>query len=129
MRVFYEDRQTERCGTPFAVGDEVAWSPVAYDAEGLRQGHGYGAGAWVENHGGRDQETVGRVRGIELVHQEYPARTDQRALARIDRAREAAGAESREVIVLPSPDRREPVPGAHTLEVADGTPPQPGDHR
>ncbi|MEV6049471.1 DUF6578 domain-containing protein [Streptomyces sp. NPDC052107] len=43
MRVFYEDWQMECCGTPFAVGDEVSWKLVAYGAEAVREGHGYGA--------------------------------------------------------------------------------------
>ncbi|MGW2643723.1 DUF6578 domain-containing protein [Streptomyces sp. NPDC001393] len=51
MRVFYENWQMECCGTPFAVGDEVAWRLVAHDAEDIREGWGYGAEAWVERHG------------------------------------------------------------------------------
>ncbi|MFF4689035.1 DUF6578 domain-containing protein [Streptomyces sp. NPDC001307] len=161
MRVFYEDWQMECCGTPFAVGDEVSWKLVAYDAEAVREGRGYGAEAWVENHGGPDEATVGRVRAIDLVHQAYLAHTDRRARARVDRALEPS--ESRGVIFLPSPYSTEPVPGAYTVEavgtcpkwfesqepgrdpgphrirrtrgalvtldVPDGTPPQPGDHR
>ncbi|MER6067591.1 DUF6578 domain-containing protein [Streptomyces sp. NPDC001817] len=161
MRVFYENWQMECCGTPFAVGDEVAWRLVAYDAEDIREGRGYGAGARVENHGGPDRETAGRVRAVELVQQEYLARTDPRALERVDRA--LASSQPRDAVLLPSPYSMEPVPGAHTLEavgacpkwfesqepgrepgphrirravgvlvaleVPDGTPPEPGDHR
>ncbi|MGJ5751064.1 hypothetical protein FB563_4623 [Streptomyces puniciscabiei] len=135
-RVFYEDWQMECCGTPFAVGDEVAWRLVAHDAEGVREGHGYGAEAWVENHGGPDQETAGRVRAIDLVHQEYLAYTDQRALERLDRAREPS--KTRGPVILPSPYSMEPVPGAHTLEAVDTCPKwfehqepgrDPGPHR
>ena len=51
MRVFYGDWQMECCGTPFHVGDEVGWRLVTVD-ERDPQGEYYGAGAWVENHGG-----------------------------------------------------------------------------
>ncbi|MER6027893.1 DUF6578 domain-containing protein [Streptomyces sp. NPDC001851] len=120
MRVFYEDWQMECCGTPFAVGEEVAWKLVAYDAENIREGLGYGAEAWVENHGGPDEETVGRVRAIELVQQEHLAHTDQRALARIRRA--LADRESEGTVILPSPYSMEAVPGAYTLEPVDTCP-------
>ncbi|MEV6291020.1 DUF6578 domain-containing protein [Streptomyces sp. NPDC051896] len=126
MRVFYEDWQMECCGTPFAVGDEVSWKLVAYDAEAVREGRGYGAEAWVENHGGPDEATVGRVWAIDLVHQEYLAHTDQRA--------EAVGTcpkwfESQEPGRDPGAHRIRRTRGALvTLDVPDGTPPQPGDH-
>ncbi|MGW2960161.1 DUF6578 domain-containing protein [Streptomyces sp. NPDC001220] len=71
LKVFYEDWQMECCGTPFAVGDEVAWKLVAYRAEARREGVGYGAEAWVENHGGPDHPTAGRVRAVGLVREEY----------------------------------------------------------
>ncbi|MEV6838616.1 DUF6578 domain-containing protein [Streptomyces sp. NPDC051133] len=71
MRVFYEDWQMGCCGTPFTVGDEVAWKLVAYPEEDRRENDGYGAEAWVENHGGPDRPTAGRVRAVDLVHEEY----------------------------------------------------------
>jgi hypothetical protein len=118
MRVFYGDWQMECCGTPFAVGDEVAWKLVAVDPR-EPQGEYYGAGAWVENHGGPDQETAGRVHAIDLVHQEYLAYTDQRALERIDRARARTGGKP---VVLPSPHRMETVPGAYAVQAVDSCP-------
>ncbi|MEV6111696.1 DUF6578 domain-containing protein [Streptomyces sp. NPDC052109] len=121
MRVFYEDWQMECCGTPFRVGDEVSWTLVAYDAEDVPQERGYGAEAWVENHGGPDEATAGRVHAIELVRQEYLVHTDPRALERVGRALEPA-AEPPRLVVLPSPYRREPVAGAHTLEAVGTCP-------
>ncbi|WP_153534695.1 DUF6578 domain-containing protein [Streptomyces sp. RB17] len=155
MRVFYENWQMECCGTPFAVGDEVSWPLVAYDAEGVREGHGYGARAWVENHGGPDRPAVGRVHAVDLVHEEY-------SFSLPDPAPEPV--EPRDGVVFRSTGRGlEPVPGTLTLEpsdscpkwfeevdrgtvdglgrvrrtrgalvtldVPDATPPQPGDHR
>ncbi|MET8771453.1 DUF6578 domain-containing protein [Streptomyces sp. NPDC004658] len=111
MRVYYADWQMECCGTPFAVGDEVAWRLVPAGEEDAR----YGATARVEHHGGPDAETVGRVRAIELVHQRYTVRTDPRVRERIDRAL-AADRPSDGPVLLPSPYTTEPVPGAHTLE-------------
>ncbi|MGW5540088.1 DUF6578 domain-containing protein [Streptomyces sp. NPDC003998] len=126
MRVLYEDWQMECCGTPFAVGDEVSWPLVAYDAEAVREGRGYGAEAWMENHGGPDETTVGRVRAIDLVHQEYLAHTDQRAEA-VDTC--PKWFESQEPGRGPGPHRIRRTRGALvTLDVPDGTPPQPGDH-
>ncbi|MER6733827.1 DUF6578 domain-containing protein [Streptomyces puniciscabiei] len=122
MRVFYEDWQMECCGTPFAVGDEVAWRLVAYDAEDIRQGWAYGAGARVERHGGGPDEeatvrvrATGRVHAIELVRQEFVVHTDPRLRDQADRAREP-GEQSPGLVLLPSPYRTEAVPGAHTLE-------------
>jgi hypothetical protein len=62
MRVFYEDWQMECRGTPFAVGDEVAWKLVAHDERDRPGDAGYGAPAWAENHGGPDRPATGRVR-------------------------------------------------------------------
>ncbi|MFF3919402.1 DUF6578 domain-containing protein [Streptomyces sp. NPDC001852] len=113
MRVFYENWQMECCGTPFAVGDEVAWPLVAHDAEDIRQGRGYGAGARVENHGGPD--SMEPVPGAHTL--------------------EAVGAcpkwfESQEPGREPGPHRiRRAVGVLVALEVPDGTPPEPGDHR
>ncbi|WP_330340447.1 DUF6578 domain-containing protein [Streptomyces sp. NBC_00557] len=142
MRVFYEDWQMECCGTPFAVGDEVAWRLVAHDAEDIRQGWGYGAGARVEHHGaGPDDDdtdrarTTGRVHAIELVRQEHLAYTDRRALERLDRAQAGDGGKP---VILPSPYQMEAVPGAHTLQAVDRCPKwfereepgrSPGPHR
>ncbi|MGW7524010.1 DUF6578 domain-containing protein [Streptomyces sp. NPDC054783] len=163
MRVFYEDWQMECCGTPFAVGDEVSWPLVAYDAEGVREGHGYGAGAWVENHGDPDRPAVGRVHAVDLVHEEYSFRLPDP---------EPGPVKPQGGVVLRGTGRGlEPVPGTVTpepsagcpkwfeevdrgtvdgrgrvrrtrgalvtlelcdgtaLELPDGTPPQPGDHR
>ncbi|MEU9441344.1 DUF6578 domain-containing protein [Streptomyces sp. NPDC048304] len=128
MRVFYEDWQMECCGTPFAVGDEVAWRLVAYDAEDIREGWGYGAGARVERHGGGPDEettervkTTGRVHAIELVRQEFLVHTDPRLRAQLDRALEPGG-EPPGLAVLPSPYRMEPVPGAHSLQAVGTCP-------
>ena len=71
LKVFYEDWQMECCGTPFAVGDEVSWKLVAYGARARRENAGYGAEAWVENHGGPDLPTTGRVHAVALVHEEF----------------------------------------------------------
>ncbi|MDN3263864.1 hypothetical protein QWJ26_29460 [Streptomyces sp. CSDS2] len=136
MRVFYEDWQMECCGLPFAVGDEVAWPLVAVTAEERRE-RCYGAEAWVENHGDRTRPAAGRVRAVELVRQEYLVHTDRRARERVDRALDPdAGSEG--LVVLPSPYRWEAVPGAYTLQSADGCPkwfepdepgPDPGPQR
>ncbi|MEU3736011.1 MULTISPECIES: DUF6578 domain-containing protein [unclassified Streptomyces] len=54
--VMYDDWQMECCGTPFSVGDEVAWQleggPDLYS---------------VERHGEEAPDTVGRVRSIRMV--------------------------------------------------------------
>ncbi|MWA10766.1 DUF6578 domain-containing protein [Streptomyces sp. BA2] len=54
--VMYEDWQMECCGTPFSVGDEVAWQlgggPQLYS---------------VERHGEEGPDTVGRVRSVQMV--------------------------------------------------------------
>jgi hypothetical protein len=121
MRVFYEDWQMECCGTPFAVGDEVAWRAVAYDAEGIREEPRYGAEAWVENHGGPDEETTGRVSAIDLVRQEYLVRTDPHLRARHDRAMQPDG-KPPGLVILPSPYSMEAVPEAYTLEPVDACP-------
>ncbi|MEU0003652.1 DUF6578 domain-containing protein [Streptomyces sp. NPDC006314] len=113
-RVFYEDWQMECCGTPFAVGDRVAWKLVSVDTH-TPQGEYYGAGSWVENHGGPDHETVGRVRSIDLVHQEYLAHHDPRAV-------EHPEPEPGTVIFRGTGRKLEPVPGAPTLETVDGCP-------
>ncbi|WP_225830891.1 DUF6578 domain-containing protein [Streptomyces sp. NK08204] len=131
MRVFYQDWQMGCCGTPFSVGEEVAWRLVPLDGQQLRDGHCYGAEAWVENHGGPDRETAGRVRAIELVHREYTARLKPHALDPID-------PEPGKPVFRPYPYTREPVPGAPTLEPVDTCPkwfedeepgPGPGPHR
>ncbi|MEU8469240.1 DUF6578 domain-containing protein [Streptomyces sp. NPDC029006] len=121
MRVFYGNWQMECCGTPFAVGDEVAWMLVPYAEEERRENAGYGAEAEVENHAAPEQETLGRVHAVELVHQEYLVHTDPRPRELLDRARhpdtEAGG-----VVLLPSPYRMEQVPGAWTREPVDACP-------
>ncbi|MEW1925444.1 DUF6578 domain-containing protein [Streptomyces sp. NPDC088360] len=38
--VMYDDRRTECRGRPFAVGDEVAWQPVAAPGGGVPRGAG-----------------------------------------------------------------------------------------
>ncbi|MFJ7148008.1 DUF6578 domain-containing protein [Streptomyces sp. NPDC100445] len=120
-RVFYEDWQMECCGTPFAVGDEVAW-PLAVHGDGERgEDPGYGAGARVENHADVGQETLGRVHAIELVHQEHVVLTDPRAAERLDRAPDP-DAESEGALLLPSPYQMEAVPGAWTLEPVTACP-------
>ncbi|GAA3081492.1 DUF6578 domain-containing protein [Streptomyces rectiviolaceus] len=54
--VMYDDWQMECCGTPFSVGDEVAWQlgggPPLYS---------------VERHGDEGPDTVGQVRSIQVV--------------------------------------------------------------
>jgi hypothetical protein len=121
MRVFYEDWQMECCGRRFAVGDAVSWRLVAYGGEGIREESAYGAEAWVENHGGPDEETEGRVGAIDLVRQEYLVRTDPHLRERHERAREPDRG-SPGLVVLPSPYRMEAVPGAYTLEPVDACP-------
>ncbi|MFC9281481.1 DUF6578 domain-containing protein [Streptomyces collinus] len=112
MRVFYEDWQMECCGSPFGVGEEVAWKLVAYDRKDVRRGDGYGAAAWVENHGGPDRETVGHVRAIDLVHQEFLAHHDPRAAEAAELADVPPG-----TLVFRSTGRGlKPVPGPPTLE-------------
>ncbi|MGV9758108.1 DUF6578 domain-containing protein [Streptomyces tricolor] len=111
MRVFYPDTELECCGTPFAVGDEIAWRLVPADARDEL----YGAEARVDHHTGPDRETLGRVHAIELVHQQYVVHTDPRLREQIDRAlRPDPGSPG--VVLLPSPYTWEPVPGARTLE-------------
>ncbi|MFI1361835.1 DUF6578 domain-containing protein [Streptomyces griseochromogenes] len=97
MKVFYEDWQMECCGRPFSVGDEVGWRLAGLDEEHLDEGRYHGARAWVENHGGAEHETTGRVRSIDLVHQEY--------------AEERLGSRT-----------LEPVPGTVSLERVDTCP-------
>jgi hypothetical protein len=129
-RVFQQDGQTGCRGTPFA-----------------------------ENHGGPDRETAGRVRSIDLVHQEFLAHHDPRAveppapepgtvvLAGTGRAPEAVPGtrtwepvDSRPRWFDESEDDEQPprqvpyrvrraVGVLVTPEVPDGTPPQPGDRR
>ncbi|MFF5531261.1 DUF6578 domain-containing protein [Streptomyces cinerochromogenes] len=111
MRVFYADWQMECCGTPFAVGDEVAWRLVPTTGRDGR----YGETALVENHGGPDRVTTGRVRGIDLVHQEYLAHHDPRA------GGPPAGKPG-EVILMAAGRALEPAPGAPTLEPVDACP-------
>ncbi|MET8559978.1 DUF6578 domain-containing protein [Streptomyces flaveolus] len=111
MRVFYADWQMECCGTPFAVGDEVAWRLVPAGDEDAP----CGAAARVENHGGPDRATAGRVRGIDLVHQEFLAHHDPRTVA-------PPAAEPGEVILVAAGRESEPVPGAPTLEPVDACP-------
>ncbi|GAA1919219.1 hypothetical protein GCM10009837_50570 [Streptomyces durmitorensis] len=61
--VLYDDWQMECCGTPFSVGDEVAWQlgggPPLYS---------------VERHGDEGPDTVGRVRSIQVVTREFTLR-------------------------------------------------------
>lgn len=114
MRVFYEHWQMECCGTPFAVGDEVAWRLVAVNAR-APQGEYHGAGAWVEHHGGPDHETTGRVRAIDLVHQEYLAHHDPLAVRHPE-------PEPGTLVLRATGRRLEPVPGALALEPVDACP-------
>ncbi|QTD98155.1 DUF6578 domain-containing protein [Streptomyces cyanogenus] len=109
-RVFYAHWQMECCGTPFAVGDEVSWRLVP---TGHEDDH-YGAAARVENHGGPDP-TTGRVLGIDLVHQEFLAHHDPRAVA-------PPAAEPGEVILVAAGRGLEPVPGAPAPEPVDACP-------
>ncbi|MEW2132573.1 DUF6578 domain-containing protein [Streptomyces sp. NPDC005435] len=96
MKVFYEDWQMGCCGDPFSVGDRVGWNLVPVKKAG-DPGCGYGAGAWVENHGGRGPATEGTVRAVELVHVTYLYRPEE------------------------SPTHQ-PVPGSVTLEAVDACP-------
>ncbi|MGV9352923.1 DUF6578 domain-containing protein [Streptomyces misionensis] len=107
-RVFYEDWQLECCGTPFAVGDEVTWTLVACAGTDRR----YGAEAWVQNHGGTGGRTAGRVRDIELVHQEYTCRPV---------AVEPPGP-GRGLVLRAAGRGTEPVPGSVTREPVDRCP-------
>ncbi|MFG2358563.1 DUF6578 domain-containing protein [Streptomyces sp. NPDC048521] len=159
MRVFYQDWQMGCCGTPFAVGDEVGRRLVPVDCDTAGEDGCPGAVARVENHGGPDRETVGRVRSIDLVHQEFLAHHDPRPVEPpapepgtvvfrgTGRALEAVpGARTLEPVDScpkwfdefedeEQPPRRVPyrvrraVGVLVTLEVPDGTPPQPGDRR
>ncbi|MGW4301002.1 DUF6578 domain-containing protein [Streptomyces sp. NPDC004646] len=96
MKVFYEDWQMGCCGDPFSVGDRVRWNlvPVKKSED---PGGVYGAGAWVENHGGRGPATEGVVRAVELVRAAYEFRPEE------------------------SPTHR-PVPGSWSLEAVDTCP-------
>ncbi|MGW4195746.1 DUF6578 domain-containing protein [Streptomyces sp. NPDC005004] len=96
MKVFYEDWQMGCCGDPFSVGDRVGWNLVAV-RKAADPGGAYGAGAWVENHGGRGPATEGLVRGVELVRTAYEFRPQE------------------------SPTLR-PVPGSWSLEAVDTCP-------
>ncbi|MET8446389.1 DUF6578 domain-containing protein [Streptomyces sp. NPDC005209] len=103
MRVFYEFWQMECCGTPFAVGDRVGWPLVIVGRDDIDSGdwaeelRTHGALSRVEKHGGPAHETVGRVRSIDLVHQ--------------DHAERAPGAHT-----------LEPVPGTRALTPVDACP-------
>ncbi|MFD8814822.1 DUF6578 domain-containing protein [Streptomyces sp. NPDC059627] len=120
LKVFYEDWQMECCGTPFSVGDEVAWKLVAYGAEARRENAGYGAETWVENHGGPDRPTTGRVHAVALVHEEYRFhRTDPVPVAPEEGEGDGEGAG----VVLRGTGRGlEAVPGTLTLEPVDSCP-------
>ncbi|MFJ9832246.1 DUF6578 domain-containing protein [Streptomyces sp. NPDC101169] len=107
--VFYEEWQLGCCGEPFSVGDEIDWPLVALDEERLRAGDCHGAEAWVENHGDIAHPTVGRVRAIDLVHQEFTVDMDLRDLQR-------ASPPYGKVTLLASGHSLEPVPGSVTLE-------------
>ncbi|MEU2058983.1 DUF6578 domain-containing protein [Streptomyces sp. NPDC013455] len=113
-RVFYEDWQLQCCGTPFAVGDEVAWRLVAVDGREPPDGH-HGAAAWVENHGGPGRATTGRVRAIELVHQEHTVHPRPVPPVPDD-------VEPGTVVFRKPPYTLEAVPGAVTLESVDRCP-------
>ncbi|MER6533288.1 DUF6578 domain-containing protein [Streptomyces sp. 900105755] len=120
LKVFYEDWQMECCGTPFSVGDEVAWKLVAYGAGAGRGNAGYGAEAWVENHGGPDRPTTGRVHAVDLVHEEYRFRRADPAPPREGKGK---GQGNRAGVVLQGTGRGlEAVPGTVTLEPADSCP-------
>lgn len=97
IRVFYEDWQMECCGRAFSVGDEVRWRLAALDEEQLGEGACHGAWVRVENHGDIRHRTTGRVRSIDLVHQEYAER-------------------------IPGSRTLEPVPGTVSLEPVDSCP-------
>ncbi|WP_406435133.1 hypothetical protein OHB00_15040 [Streptomyces sp. NBC_00631] len=112
LKVFYEDWQMECCGKPFAVGDDVAWKLVAYGAGARRERAGYGAEAWVENHGGPDRPTTGRVHAVELVHGEFRFP-----------AADPVPVEPGEGVVIRGTGRGlEPVPGTLALEPAESCP-------
>jgi hypothetical protein len=127
MTVFYEDWQMECCGTRFGVGQEVDWPLVAVDGEEARNGQWYGAEAWVENHGDSRHTTAGRVRAIDLVHQEYTA----------THVPEPVEPVPGKVTIVSTGRGLEPVPGTRTLESVDRCPkwfgeepvPQRGRHR
>ncbi|MFD5798217.1 DUF6578 domain-containing protein [Streptomyces diastatochromogenes] len=123
MRVFYEDWQMECCGKPFSVGQEVGWRLVAVDGEEAGNGGRQGAEAWVENHGGPKHKTVGHVRAIDLVHQEYAAHHDPRA----DEPAVLADLKPGTVVFRGTGRKLEPVPGARTLEPVDSCPKWFGD--
>ncbi|MET8471047.1 DUF6578 domain-containing protein [Streptomyces sp. NPDC006422] len=62
--VWYDDWQMECCGTPFSVGDEVAWP--------LRPQNGEDPGEFrVETHGDDWPVTRGRVRFVHIVSRVY----------------------------------------------------------
>ncbi|WP_244201916.1 DUF6578 domain-containing protein [Streptomyces diastatochromogenes] len=123
MRVFYEDWQMECCGKPFSVGQEVGWRLVAVDGKETGNGHWQGAEAWVENHGGPKHKTVGQVRAIDVVHQEYAAHHDPRA----DEPAVLADLKPGTVVIRGTGRALEPVPGARTLEPVDSCPKWFGD--
>ena len=97
IRVFYEDWQMECCGRAFSVGDEVRWPLAELDEEQLGEGRCHGARARVENHGDVRYKTTGRVRSIDLVHQEYAEKQ-------------------------PGSHTLEPVPGTVSMEPVDACP-------
>ncbi|MFH8340842.1 DUF6578 domain-containing protein [Streptomyces sp. AM6-12] len=106
-RVFCADWQLGCRGEPFAVGDEVTWALVPYGAQDRRSGVGHGAEARVENHGGPDERSAGRVRAIELVqrdHTPHPAAPEPGLVPR------------------PAGCRLDPVAGSVTMESADTCP-------
>ncbi|MFF3983499.1 DUF6578 domain-containing protein [Streptomyces sp. NPDC001797] len=128
LKVFYEDWQMECCGTPFSVGDEVAWKLVAYGAAARRENAGYGAEAWVENHGGPDRPTTGRVLAVDLVHEEYrfrradpapPGKGKGKGKGKGDGKGDGNGAG---VVIQGTGRGLEAVPGTVTAEPADSCP-------
>ncbi|MGW4434778.1 DUF6578 domain-containing protein [Streptomyces sp. NPDC004596] len=114
-RVFYEEWQMGCCGEPFSVGDEIRWPLVAFDEGRPRDGGHHGAEAWVENHGDTTRLTTGRVRAIDLVHQEFTVDLDLRDLG-------GAAPPYGKVTLLPSGRSPRPVPGSVTFEPVDHCP-------
>ncbi|MFF2204577.1 DUF6578 domain-containing protein [Streptomyces sp. NPDC058145] len=114
-KVFYEEWQMGCCGEPFSVGDEIDWPLVDLDERQLLAGDCHGAEAWVENHADTTHPTTGRVRAIDLVHQEYTLDLDLRDLGR-------AAPPYGKVTLLPSGRSPEPVPGSVTFEPVDHCP-------
>ncbi|WP_250404722.1 DUF6578 domain-containing protein [Streptomyces cellostaticus] len=114
-RVFYEEWQMGCCGEPFSVGDEIHWPLVDLGERQILDGDCHGAEARVENHADAAHPTGGRVRAIDLVHQEYTVDLDLRDLGRTPPP-------YGRLTLLPAAHSPEPVPGSVTLEPVDHCP-------